>query len=84
MPENSSSMRCPVCAGENLTAETDYASFENALRFRNAGTKKKIFGPNDLHVRADRGRVCLDCGYVLYFLSRQELQRLRDSPAGRS
>lgn len=78
----SAPIRCPVCSGENLTAEASYVVSGASLRFRNAG-KKKVFGPNYLHTAVNRGRVCLDCGHVVLFLSSEEMERLRNSPAGR-
>lgn len=63
-------MKCPVCQSTRLSAKVSYMSFENHARFPGLG--KGLFGGSgDLAVGAEHARVCLDCGYLMLFVSRQ-------------
>ncbi len=71
-------LKCPVCSSEELSPKGDYASFDNHARFRGMGGQG-LLGDKDLTASARLARVCLDCGYLLLFVSDSERARLKDA-----
>lgn len=69
-------LTCPVCRSQELSPETDYASFDNHARFRGLGGDG-FMGRKDLTLGAARARVCLDCGYLLLFVGDAQREQLR-------
>jgi hypothetical protein len=71
-------LKCPVCGSTQITPFTSScAGVEWAqLRYRTPGG-----GILDQGIRlAFGGRACLNCGYVLHFLSAEALERARREP----
>jgi hypothetical protein len=68
-------MQCPCCGGESLSDETEYASFENTARFRD--WEPGLLQWKDLAIGAEKARICLDCGYLLLFVGREKLAKLK-------
>jgi hypothetical protein len=68
-------MRCPACKSQDLSEETQYASFEHSARFKD--WEPGILQYKDLAVGAERARICLDCGYILLFAAEAKLAKLR-------
>jgi hypothetical protein len=68
-------MNCPVCGSEELSEETQFASFESHARFRD--WEPGILQWKDLTVGAERARICLDCGYLLLFVGVAALAKLK-------
>jgi hypothetical protein len=72
--------RCPLCQSTSLTFATqlklqcDDTSVEAVFQ----GPDKSWASSGTAGFRVGRCRVCLDCGYVLPFLSETELQQLRE------
>ncbi len=75
----SAANKCPVCASDQLSPETEYASFDNHARFRGMGGTGFLGQDKDLTMGAGKARVCLDCGYLLLFVSDKDLRELKDS-----
>ena len=66
--------RCPVCGMSNLTPETAAGATEG-WSFVRFGV---LSGPTKMtSVNVTRARLCLDCGYVMHFVSQGELRYLR-------
>lgn len=72
---NVGAMRCPVCGSEKLSEETEHASSEVHLRFKQ--WEPGFVQYKDLAVYPSRGRVCLDCGYLMFFAGEEVLAKLR-------
>lgn len=68
-------MRCPACASEQLSEETDHPSGEVSMRFKH--WEPGVIQYKDLPVYPARARVCLDCGYMMFFAGEEALARLR-------
>lgn len=68
-------MRCPACASERLGDESDLPSPEVFLRFKD--WEPGILQYKDLVVHAARARVCLACGYLMFFAGEEVLAKLR-------
>jgi hypothetical protein len=68
-------MRCPACASEKLGDESELPSPEVFLCFKD--WEPGILQYKDLVVRAARARVCLDCGYLMFFAGEDERAKLR-------
>ena len=66
--------RCPVCSSSRLSRQVRYHGPEHHLTFANLGSKGVLGGKRDLMVGPSRARVCLQCGYVLVFLERTDLE----------
>jgi predicted Zn-ribbon and HTH transcriptional regulator len=73
-------MRCPVCASEKLSEETEHASSEVHLRFKD--WEPGFVQYKALMVYPARGRVCLACGYLLFFAGEETLETLRKGRPG--
>ncbi|MGE3802202.1 MAG: hypothetical protein AB7H80_14395 [Candidatus Kapaibacterium sp.] len=69
-------MHCPLCHSENLTEETSFTMLHAHAMFRT--TEGGMLGPKYVMAKADRSRVCLDCGYLLLFVGEQTLERLNE------
>lgn len=72
-------MKCPVCGSESLSKETQYASYENHLRYKEWKTGF-IGNPKDLAVSAKTGRFCLDCGYLMLFVRQSDIEDYKKGP----
>jgi hypothetical protein len=60
-------LHCPTCGSRELSRVAQYSSFDTHARFTSG----------DLVVSASRARVCLDCGYLLLFVSESERAKVR-------
>jgi len=70
------SPKCPACGSGRVTAQVHYAAFEHHLSFPGRGGKGLLGGNKDLMVSPRRARLCLECGYILLYLERAELQKV--------
>ncbi len=70
-----STIQCPACKGPRLTEEFPYASYENHVRIPGAA-RGLLRSKKDLRVRPTLARLCYDCGYVLLFLSPEDVKRV--------
>lgn len=68
-------MRCPVCASETLSEETEHPSPEVFLRFKD--WEPGILQYKELALHPARGRACLGCGYLMFFAGEDALNKLR-------
>lgn len=73
-------MRCPVCASEKLSEETEHPSPEVSLRFRH--WEPGVIQYKDLTVYPALGRACLDCGYLMFFADKEAREKLRKGRPG--
>lgn len=71
--------RCPSCSGPNLSPPTFFktqsSNRSNELLYQGAESSWVDTGKKAYAV--DRGRACLDCGYVSVFLGATALASLR-------
>lgn len=71
--------RCPLCQGTSVTPATQFRQQSSTLSvtsvFQGPGRSWASSGEEGFEV--GRCRVCLDCGYVLLFLSQEELALLQ-------
>ena len=74
-------MECPVCASERLSMPYTYNSFESHMRIPDGA--KGMFGTKDLTVAPSLARVCLDCGYMMFFLGPDDLKQVQAAASGR-
>lgn len=79
---NTQKLHCPVCSGDALSSEANYAAFENTLRFPKLG-KVGLFGTKDMSIGPRKARVCLSCGFVLFFFSSKDLENLKEALSSR-
>lgn len=73
-------MTCPVCAGPHLSPETVLhpSGGVTQVMFAKRGVAPSLFRNDDrVSLRVDRARVCLQCGFVLSFLSAEAIHRVR-------
>lgn len=70
---------CPVCGGSRLTCETAVRGAElnqpKQVTFAIKGAKG-LFKETERNFNIGRARVCLSCGFVLWFLSEEQLPYL--------
>jgi len=72
-------MDCPACQSNELSDETDFASSESHACFPD--WEPGLLQWKALTLRAERARICLDCGYLLLFVGAKGIAKLK---AGRS
>jgi hypothetical protein len=72
--------RCPHCGGRRLSPEVDYASFQDHARFKD--WSMGLLQGKDLAVGPSRARICLRCGFMMLFASREHVAELNDPPEG--
>jgi hypothetical protein len=68
-------MRCPVCESPRLSEPYPYAAFENTVRI--PGGAQGLLGPKTLAVGPSHARICGGCGHVMFFLSDEDLEKVR-------
>ncbi len=68
-------MKCPVCGSAALSEETEYASFENSARFRD--WEPGVLQWKPLAIGAETAKICLECGYLLLFVGKNKLEKLK-------
>ena len=76
-------LQCPTCSGTNITPATQIKMQSSNVGlhvvFQTAEESWASTGQEGFPVK--RGRVCLDCGYVLLFMSDRALGELRQKAA---
>ncbi|HMM81206.1 MAG: hypothetical protein JSS77_03625 [Acidobacteria bacterium] len=74
-------MKCAVCSSGDLTPPYDYASFENHVRIKGAGSGGWL-GKKDIVIKPTKARICRSCGHVMLFVVLGDLRQLRNPGDG--
>ena len=77
-------LQCPTCGGANVTPATQLKeqSKETGLHVVFESGEETWASRGHAGFPVKRGRVCLDCGYVMVFMSDRALGELRAKIAG--